>query len=107
MAATTGVVPVSMTFINFMPSINPDGQLMVVDWYNEWLGTEYEGGRMPWLCHHYIGHDNNRDFMLVSQKESEAVARILYREWFPQIVYNHHQSGPAGAVLRRSSGMEP
>ena len=25
--------------------------------------------------------------------------RVLYREWFPQIIYNHHQTGPAGTVL--------
>ena len=25
--------------------------------------------------------------------------RVLYHEWFPQILYNHHQSGPAGTVL--------
>ena len=24
---------------------------------------------------------------------------MLYREWFPQMLYNHHQSGPAGTVL--------
>ena len=56
-----------------MPSINPDGQVMVVDWYNEYLGTDYEGGRMPWLYHHYVGHDNNRDFYQLTQKETRAV----------------------------------
>ena len=25
--------------------------------------------------------------------------RVLYREWFPQIMYNHHQTGPAGTVM--------
>ena len=53
-----------------MPSINPDGQIMIIDWYEQWLGGEYEGGRMPWLYHHYVGHDNNRDFYMLTQRES-------------------------------------
>jgi hypothetical protein len=54
---------------------------------------------IPRLYQKYIGHDNNRDFYICNQPESEAVNRIFYHEWFPQIVYNHHQSGPAGTVL--------
>jgi len=79
-----------------MPSINPDGQLMVVDWYNEWLGTEYEGGRMPWLYHHYVGHDNNRDFYMLTQKESQVVNDVLYHRWFPQTFLDEHQMGSTG-----------
>ncbi|MBC8497613.1 peptidase M14 family protein, partial [Candidatus Bathyarchaeota archaeon] len=44
-----------------VPCFNPDGQIMVTDWYNEWVGTEYEGTGLPWLYHKYVGHDNNRD----------------------------------------------
>ena len=47
----------------------------------------------------YVGHDNNRDFYLSSQAETRNMNRVLYREWFPQIVYNHHQAGPAGTVM--------
>ncbi len=79
-----------------MPSINPDGQLMVVDWYNEWLGTEYEGGRMPWLYHHYVGHDNNRDFYMLTQKETRVVNNVLYHRWFPQTFLDEHQMGSTG-----------
>ncbi|MDH3816388.1 MAG: M14 family metallopeptidase, partial [Acidobacteriota bacterium] len=79
-----------------MPSINPDGQLMIVDWYNEWLGTEYEGGRMPWLYHHYVGHDNNRDFYMLSQKETKVVNQVLYHRWFPQAFLDEHQMGSTG-----------
>jgi hypothetical protein len=79
-----------------MPSINPDGQLMVVDWYNKWLGTEYEGGRMPWLYHHYVGHDNNRDFYMLSQQESKVVNHVLYHRWFPQTFLDEHQMGSTG-----------
>ncbi len=79
-----------------MPSINPDGQVMVVDWYNKYLGTPYEGGSMPWLYHHYVGHDNNRDFYMLTQKESQAVNQILYHRWFPQIFLDEHQMGGTG-----------
>jgi hypothetical protein len=79
-----------------MPSINPDGQVMVVDWYNKWLGTDYEGGRMPWLYHHYVGHDNNRDFYMLSQKETQVVNDVLYHRWFPQSFLDQHQMGSTG-----------
>jgi len=79
-----------------MPSINPDGQLMIVDWYNKWLGTEFEGGRMPWLYHHYVGHDNNRDFYMLTQKETQVVNDVLYHRWFPQSFLDEHQMGSTG-----------
>ena len=79
-----------------MPSINPDGQVMVVDWYNEHLGTEFEGGQMPWLYHHYVGHDNNRDFYMLTQKESRVVNQVLYHRWFPQVFLDEHQMGSTG-----------
>ena len=79
-----------------MPSINPDGQVMVVDWYNSHLGSEYEGGRMPWLYHHYVGHDDNRDFYMLTQKETRAVNDLLYHRWFPQVFLDEHQMGSTG-----------
>ncbi len=79
-----------------MPSINPDGQVMVIDWYEKHLGSEYEGGRMPWLYHHYVGHDNNRDFYMLTQKESQAVNDLLYHRWFPQVFLDEHQMGSTG-----------
>jgi hypothetical protein len=79
-----------------MPSINPDGQHMIVDWYNKWLGTEYEGGRMPWLYQHYVGHDNNRDFYMLTQKETQVVNEVLYHRWFPQTFLDEHQMGSTG-----------
>jgi len=87
---------------------NPDGMDLVSDWYMREPDPEKRSTRgLPRLYQKYVGHDNNLDFMLVSQKESEVVARILYREWFPQIVYNHHQTGPAGAVLFAPPFREP
>jgi hypothetical protein len=79
-----------------MPSINPDGQVMIVDWYNKWLGTDFEGGRMPWLYQHYVGHDNNRDFYMLSQKETQVVNEVAYHRWFPQAFLDEHQMGSTG-----------
>jgi hypothetical protein len=79
-----------------MPSINPDGQVMVIDWYNKYLGTEYEGGPMPWLYHEYVGHDDNRDYYMLTQKETQAVNGVLYHRWFPQIFVDEHQMGSTG-----------
>jgi hypothetical protein len=80
--------------------VNPDGMELVSNWYmreKEPTRRSYQG--IPRLYQKYIGHDNNRDFYLSSQPESEAINRVLYHEWFPQIVYNHHQTGPTGTVL--------
>jgi Zinc carboxypeptidase len=77
-----------------MPVMNPDGLEVVTNWYSRNLGTPFETTSPPVLYHHYIGHDNNRDWYMFTQLETQAVGRILYREWFPQIVYNHHQSSP-------------
>ncbi len=79
-----------------MPSINPDGQLMETQWYRKNLGTRYEGSRMPWLYHHYVGHDNNRDWFMLTQKETQAVTRAVYREWLPQVWLDEHQMGATG-----------
>jgi hypothetical protein len=79
-----------------MPSINPDGQVMETEWYRKNLGTPHEGGRMPWLYHHYTGHDNNRDWFMLTQKETRAVSRAVYREWRPQVWLDEHQMGATG-----------
>ena len=75
------------------PSINPDGQNMVVDWYRSNLGTPYEVSPMPWLYQKYIGHDNNRDAYMLNMIESRVVARF-WRHWEPHIIHVHHQSSP-------------
>lgn len=82
------------TILLLMPSMNPDGLDIVRDWYYKNLGTPFETTTPPDLYHHYVGHDNNRDWAMFTQVETQAVARQLYKEWLPQIVYNHHQSGP-------------
>jgi len=79
---------------------NPDGLELVANWYMRQPDPKKRTTRdLPRLYHKYIGHDNNRDFYMVTQPETEAINRVLYREWYPQIIYNHHQSGPAGCVL--------
>ncbi|MBS3820072.1 hypothetical protein KGY73_11310 [bacterium] len=82
-----------------VPSSNPDGEQMVTEWYRKWVGTKYEGGRMPWLYHHYAGHDNNRDWFMMNLKETRAVNRVLYHDWIPQIHIDEHQMGSTGARL--------
>ena len=79
-----------------VPSLNPDGQRMETEWYRKNLGTRWEGSRMPWLYHHYTGHDNNRDFTQLTQSETKAISRVLYHDWFPQVYLDEHQMGVNG-----------
>ncbi|MGE0592859.1 MAG: M14 metallopeptidase family protein [Vicinamibacterales bacterium] len=79
---------------------NPDGHALVADWYMQEPDPRRRSlAHVPRLYHKYIGHDNNRDFFLSSQPETTNINRVLYREWFPQIVYDHHQTGPMGTVM--------
>ena len=79
---------------------NPDGMELVSDWYMRNSDqTKRETNSIPRLYQKYIGHDNNRDFYMSAQPESINMNHQLYREWFPQIMYNHHQTGPTGTVL--------
>jgi hypothetical protein len=82
------------TILLLMANINPDGLNIVADWYMSQVGGEFETASVPELYHHYVGHDNNRDWYMLTQVETQVVTRQLYHEWFPQIVYNQHQSGP-------------
>ncbi len=75
------------------PSLNPDGQDIVVNWYNDNVGTPYETAPIPWLYQKYVGHDNNRDAYMVNMLESRNVGRV-WREWEPNIIHVHHQSSP-------------
>ena len=79
---------------------NPDGLDLVADWYmREREPAKRSMSGVPVLYQKYIGHDNNRDFYMNTQPETKAISRQLYMEWHPQILYNHHQTGPAGTVL--------
>jgi hypothetical protein len=81
-----------------VPMHNPDGIQMVVDWYKKNLGTKYEGGRMPWLYHKYVGHDNNRDWYMFTQVESRLTLKV-HNAWHPQVILDMHQMGSTGARL--------
>jgi Zinc carboxypeptidase len=83
----------------FVPSQNPDGEAMVTDWYMHYVGTDYEGSAPPWLYHHYTGHDDNRDLYMLTQVESQTIARVLYEEWFPSVWLDEHQMGSNGARI--------
>jgi len=85
--------------VMIVPSANPDGQQMIVDYYNKYLGTEYEGSMLPWLYHHYAGHDNNRDWFFLNLAETDALVDAMYGDWHPQVLVDVHQMGSAGARL--------
>jgi hypothetical protein len=74
-----------------LPCINPDGMELVVDWYRRHVGTPYQDSPLPRLYHEYVGHDNNRDFFMQTQRETQVLNRLLYFDWLPQVMYNHHQ----------------
>ncbi len=84
------------TVIMLMPSINPDGNIMVSEWYEKYLGTEFEGGPLPYLYHHYAGHDTNRDFFMLNLKETKVVNSVLHKKYFPQVFLDMHQMGVIG-----------
>jgi hypothetical protein len=87
---------------------NPDGNDLVADWYMrnaDPLKRSLAG--LPRLYQKYIGHDNNRDFFASTQAETENINRVLYHDWLPQILYNHHQSGPEGTVVWSSPQRDP
>jgi hypothetical protein len=85
------------TVLLMFPCFNPDGQVMVTDFYEKYLGTEYEGCSPPWLYHKYTGHDNNRDAMHNNMVESQMVTQVMYREWSPQAYIDFHHMGSYGA----------
>ena len=93
--------------ILLVPSANPDGMQMIVDWYKKGLGTPFEGGPMPWLYHEYVGHDNNRDWYMVTQKESRNISAALYNKYFPQVFYDVHQQGSNGMRLTVPPHIDP
>ena len=85
------------TILLLVPSANPDGNDIVASWYRKTLGSPYEGTEPPELYHHYAGHDNNRDWFMLNLKETRALTRLLWKEWFPQVVYDVHQQGQNGS----------
>jgi Zinc carboxypeptidase len=85
------------TILLLIPSPNPDGIDIVANWYRKTLGTPFEGKEPPELYHHYAGHDDNRDWFMLNLKETQLITRFLWRNWFPEIVYDVHQQGSNGS----------
>lgn len=86
--------------IVLMTHANPDGQELVSDWYMREKDPKKRSiNGLPRLYEKYAGHDNNRDFFMLNLKETQNMGRQLFVEWIPQIMYNHHQAGPAGTVV--------
>lgn len=81
------------TILLLIPSPNPDGIDIVANWYRKTLNTKYEGSSPPELYHHYAGHDDNRDWFMLNLKETQAITKLFWQEWYPQIVYDVHQQG--------------
>jgi hypothetical protein len=90
-----------------VPSLNPDGQIMVTDWYNKTVGTPNENAPLPWLYHPYVGHDNNRDAYMFTQKETRLLAKVLYQDWPPAVWLDEHQMGSTGPRIFVMPAMDP
>jgi hypothetical protein len=94
--------------IILMVHANPDGQELVTNWYMRNPNPEKRTLQgLPRLYQKYVGHDNNRDFYMLNMKESQNIAKQLFVEWIPQIMYNHHQTAPAGAVVAGAPYRDP
>ncbi|HVT37788.1 MAG TPA: M14 metallopeptidase family protein [Gemmatimonadaceae bacterium] len=94
----------TMRFLNDVVTLfvhaNPDGNDLVADWYmRNPVPAQRSMSALPRLYQKYIGHDDNRDFFASTQAETKNENRVLYHEWFPQLLYNHHQSGPEGTIV--------
>jgi hypothetical protein len=90
-----------------VPSQNPDGEDMVTKWYSHYVGTDYEGSAPPWLYHHYVGHDDNRDLYMLTQVESQDVVKVLYQDWFPAVWLDEHQMGSTGPRIFTMPATDP
>jgi hypothetical protein len=95
------------TIVLLVPSLNPDGVDIVTRWYRKTLGTKFEGTSPPELYHHYVGHDNNRDWYIFSQVEAQLTVAKLHNVWHPEIVYDVHQMGDNAARLFVPPWLDP
>lgn len=80
-----------------IPCLNPDGLIMVHEWYYSTLGQPWEGCRLPRLYNTYTGHDNNRDWFMFTQVETRLTIERVQNVWRPHVVFDMHQMGSDGA----------
>jgi hypothetical protein len=104
-AGTRAILDQVVTWL--VPSVNPDGVTIVTKWYNRTLGTPAEGTEPPELYHHYVGHDDNRDWYAFTQVETQLVVDSLYNVWHPQIVLDIHQQDTDGSRLFLPPYLDP
>ena len=93
-----------------VPSANPDGQVLITDWFNRNVGTPYESSPLPYLYHPYVGHDSNRDLYMFTQKESQYIAQLVWHDWFPTVWLDQHQmstNGPRIFVMPATDPINP
>jgi Zinc carboxypeptidase len=96
------------TVVLMLPSHNPDGTQRVTEWYRDSIGKPWEGSsQVPFLYHHYAGHDNNRDWYMFTQAESRLTVAFLYDRWRPQIVHDLHQMGSRSARIFAPPYLDP
>ncbi len=95
------------TIVLLVPSLNPDGVDIVKNWYDKTLGTPYEGTNPPELYHKYVGHDNNRDWYMFTQVETQITVGKIHNVWHPQIVHDIHQQGEFASRLFLPPYMAP
>ncbi|HHZ79870.1 MAG TPA: hypothetical protein EYN59_01945 [Candidatus Marinimicrobia bacterium] len=81
-----------------VPVHNPDGQERVYEWLDKWRGTEHENSRPPFLYQKYVGHDNNRDWYMFTQVETQLSIEIQ-NKFHPQFTLDQHQMGSRGARI--------
>src|SRR5262245_8702569 len=95
------------TIVLLVPSLNPDGNDIVKNWYDKTLGTPYDGTEPPELYHKYVGHDNNRDWYAFTQVETQLTVEHLHNAWHPQITHDIHQQGAFGSRIFMPPYMQP
>ncbi len=85
--------------IVLLTNVNPDGMQLVANWYMQEPDSLNRNENIPRLYEKYAGHDDNRDFYMANLPETQNDEKVMFWEWYPIIVYNHHQTGPAGTVV--------
>lgn len=79
-----------------VPTHNPDGMDMVVNHYRKYKESSYDGASMPGVYHKYVGHDNNRDYVTLTQEDTRAISALYSTSWFPQVMVDKHQMSADG-----------
>jgi len=97
----------SQVVLMIVPNHNPDGMDMIVNHYRTHKGTKYEGSSMPGVYHKYVGHDNNRDFVTLTQEDTKVISRLYSTEWYPQVLVEKHQMGSTGPRYFVPSNHDP